>query len=98
MKSTIPGHEDVERIEQKLFESLSRDEPPARARRATAAALGLGTAALTSATAGAQGAAVNAKAGPLLGKRGRLAHLAPALPGTPTPHPSPPPPPHPPSP
>ncbi len=79
MKSTIPGHEDVERIEQKLFESLSRDEPPARARRATAAALGLGTAALTSATAGAQGAAVIAKAGPLLVKWVGLGTLAAAV-------------------
>jgi hypothetical protein len=79
MKSSIPGHEDVERIEQKLFESLSRDEPPARARRATAAALGLGTAFLSSATAGAQGAAVIAKAGPLLVKWVGLGTLAAAV-------------------
>src|SRR5260370_35895692 len=79
MKSTIPGHEDVERIEQKLFESLSRDEPPAGARRATAAALGLGTAALTSTTAGAQGAVAVPKAGPLLVKWAGLGTLAAAI-------------------
>jgi hypothetical protein len=66
MKSAIPGHEDVERVEQTLFESLRRDEPPQRARHATAAALGLGATVLTTATAGAQGGAAVAKAGPIL--------------------------------
>jgi len=73
MKPTIPGHEDVERMEQALFESLRRDEPPAGARRATAAALGLGVAALTSGTAGAQaGAAVAPSIAPTLAKVGPL--------------------------
>jgi hypothetical protein len=71
MKPTIPGHEDVERMEQALFESLRRDEPPAGARRATAATLGLGTAALTSATAGAQaGATIGPSIAPTVAKVG----------------------------
>jgi hypothetical protein len=66
MKS-IPGHDEVELLEKQLFQSLSRDEPPVKAKHVAAAALGLGSAALTSATA-AEGAAVAAvvKASPLL--------------------------------
>ena len=67
MKS-IPDHDEVEHIEQQLFQSLSRDEPPMKAKHVAAAALGLGSAALTGATA-AEGAAVGSaivKAGPIV--------------------------------
>ncbi len=67
MKS-IPGHDEVELVEKQLFQSLSRDEPPVKAKHVAAAALGLGSAALTSATA-AEGAAVGSailKAGPFV--------------------------------
>jgi hypothetical protein len=67
MKS-IPDHDEVELVEQQLFRSLSRDEPPVKAKHVAAAALGLGSAALTSATA-AEGAAVGTaivKAGPIM--------------------------------
>jgi hypothetical protein len=69
MKSHIPGHEKVELLERQLFRSFSGDEPPAHSRRIAAAALGLGGAALTSATAGAEGASVAsiaAKTGPMV--------------------------------
>jgi hypothetical protein len=65
--TSIPDHDEVELLEKQLFQSLSRDEPPVKAKHVAAAALGLGSAALTSATA-AEGAAVGSavvKAGPL---------------------------------
>jgi hypothetical protein len=67
MKS-IPGHDEVELVEKQLFQSLKGDEPSVKARHVAAAALGLGSAALTGATA-AEGAAVASaavKASPLL--------------------------------
>jgi hypothetical protein len=67
MKS-IPGHDEVELVEKQLFESLKRDEPPVKGRHVVAAALGLGSAAITGATA-AEGAAIGTaalKASPLL--------------------------------
>jgi hypothetical protein len=69
MKSHIPDHEEVELVERQLFRSLGRDEPPAGARHVAAAALGLGGAALTSATAGAEStaaASLAAKGAPVL--------------------------------
>jgi hypothetical protein len=69
MKPRIPAHDEVELLEKELFRSFERDEPPVRAHRVAAVALGLGGAALTSATAGAEGAAAGSiapKAGALL--------------------------------
>ncbi|HEX9298480.1 MAG TPA: hypothetical protein VF881_21735 [Polyangiaceae bacterium] len=54
----MPGQDDIELVEKKLFDALSEDEPPARARRRVATALGM--AVLTTATAGAEGAALPA--------------------------------------
>ncbi len=61
MKSRIPGHDEVELLEKELFRSLQEDEPPLRARRVAAAALGLGGAAITT-TIGAEGAALSSVA------------------------------------
>src|SRR4051812_18088655 len=64
MKSHDANEHELSMAEERLFRSLGDDGPPEGAQRAVAAALGIGTAAaITSLSAGAQGAAAGHVAG-----------------------------------